>query len=163
MNKLSTLTAATALVLAGPALAYTGVSPTLVESVEGIVAESGIGGVDLTQLTDEQIVEIYMIGQSSDAGEQNTRVRGILEGTGAIMEVSQRRVVLVETDMETGLEPVGENSVVRSVQNVLDREGFEVDASTLSDAQVAEIYFAAFSSDMADGTTKNEISTILGM
>ncbi|KIT16402.1 PepSY domain-containing protein [Jannaschia aquimarina] len=154
MNRFIIATAATT--LAAPAFAYTGVSPTLLSAAEDIVQETGLD-IDLTTLTDEQVIEIYAAGQSDETIE---KVRAAVDGEYATREVTERRLVLVEAD-EMGLMPAGENSVVNSVQNFLDRQGFDVDASTLNDAQVAELYIAAFGSDSE--ADRDEIETIIEM
>jgi len=162
--KLITLTAAATLALSASAFAYTGVSPTMVSSVEDILDESGIENVDISSLTDEQVVEIYVAGQRGDANEQIGMIRAALDEDNYTMRsVSERRMGLSDIDVDTGLAPTGENSVVVSVQNFLDRRGFEADASTLTDSQVAELYFLAFSNDDMNAVNRDEIETILGM
>jgi hypothetical protein len=115
----------------------------------------------VTTLTDEQVVEIYAAGQGSDEGETSEFIRAALdEENYRTRSITERRLVLTEPD-ERGLQPVGEASVVASVQNFLENEGFEVDASLLTDAQIAELYTLAFS----DGSEydRDFIETVLGM
>jgi hypothetical protein len=159
--KLITMTAAAALALAAPAFAYTGVSPSMLSSVENILEESGLS-VDVTTLTDEQVVEVYVAGQQDTSAEQLGMIRSALDEDNYIMRpVTERRMTLTEAD-ERGLVPVGENSIVASVQNYLERQNFEVDASTLTDAQIAEIYTIAFSAE-DDAGNRDEIESILNM
>ncbi|UWQ17484.1 hypothetical protein [Jannaschia sp. M317] len=157
MKRFAVISTAAALSLTAPALAYTGVSPTMVDSVENILETNGFANYDMTTLSDEQIVEIYALTQG-DAPEAQ-QIKQVLAGEGTGYALSERRMTLAEAD-ELGLEPIGEASVVKSVQNFLDRQGFEVDASTLTDTQIAEIYFRAFDSDNGD---RDEIETILNM
>ncbi|TFL17763.1 hypothetical protein [Jannaschia formosa] len=162
--KLASLTAAATLALSASAFAYTGVSPTMVSSVENILEESGIENVDITTLTDEQVVEIYVAGQQMDSNQQIGMIRAALDADNYTMRpVTERRMTLTDVDAETGLAPMGENSVVVSVQNYLDRLGLEADASLLTDNQVAEIYFLAYSNDEMNETNRDEVETILGM
>ena len=160
--KLTTMTAAAALALAAPAYAYTGVSPSMLSSVENILLESGLD-VDMTTLTDEQVVEIFAAGQQADANDQINMIKAALDADNySSRAITERRVILTERDATTGLEPAGEASVVASVQNYLDANSFDVDASTLTDAQVAEIYFLAFGQEQ-NQTNRDEVETILNM
>jgi hypothetical protein len=158
--KLITMTTAATLALSAPAFAYTGVSPTMLSSVENILEQTGLS-VDVTTLTDEQVVEVYAAGQDS-GGEQLQKIRAALDEENYVTRpVTERRMTLTEAD-ERGLAPVGEASVIASVQNYLEIQGFEVDASTLTDAQVAEIYGLAFGGE-GDSGERDEIETILNM
>jgi hypothetical protein len=160
--KTTILTTAAALALTAPAFAYTGVSPSMLSSVENILEESGLD-VDLTTLTDEQVVEIYAAGQQPDANQQIGMIRAALDADNYTMRpVTERRVILTERDV-SGLEPAGENSVVVSVQNFLDMMNFDVDASLLSDSQIAEIYFIAYGDDEQNETQRDQVETILNM
>ncbi|WP_371154713.1 hypothetical protein [Jannaschia sp. 2305UL9-9] len=161
MNRIALITAAT-LSLTAPAMAYTGVSPTMVSDVESILAEAGKSNVAVSSLSDEQVVEIYFAGQGEDGNERNLKIESALEGEG-YRTITERRATLTDMDAETGLMPAGESSVVISVQNWLDKRGYEADASTLTDAQVAEIYFLAFSGDDMDNDGVNKIESILAM
>lgn len=160
MTRILLMTAAATALTATAATAYTGVSPSLLASARNVAEEVGLD-VDFTRLTDEQVIEIYAAGQGNDAGEQLQLVRAAVEGTGALDDVTARRVILVDPD-ETGLMPMGENSVVTSVQNWLNGQGYEVDVSTLSDNQVAELYFLAFSNPDMGQPSGAEIDAILG-
>lgn len=160
MKRFSIIAATAALTAAGSAYAYTGVPATMIADVENILAETGLAGdVDLTTLSDEQIIEIYAAGNLE--GDQIDAVKEALNGEGYGADVTTRRVILTEADAATGLMPAGENSVVVSVQNWMDIQGIEGDASTFTDAQVAEIYFLAFGSDMNDNTVKSQVETII--
>lgn len=159
MKRFAILTAAAALSTTA-AFAYTGVSPSMIDSVENILLESGMDGVDLTTLTDEQIVEIYAAGQTGNSGDQIGMIRAALDGEGTMKSATERRMSMTAMDDNDGLMPAGENSVVTSVQNWLDKRGFEADASTLTDAQVAQIYFHAYSGDENDNS-QDYIETIL--
>ncbi|MGB3406965.1 MAG: hypothetical protein WBA67_05670 [Jannaschia sp.] len=158
MTRFTILTAAT-LAMTAPAFAYTGVSPTMVTAVETILAENGINDVVLSSLSDEQVVELYAAGQSDD-GQELTKIRAVLNDEGVSRTITEQRMTMTEAD-ERGLMPAGEDSVTMSVQNFLDRRSMTVDASTLTDAQVAELYFLAFSGDTE--ATDAEIEAILSM
>ena len=140
MTRFAAITAAATL-MATSAMAYTGVSPTMLSSVTDILDESGFS-VDITTLTDEQVIEIYAAGQGGTSNEQINKIRAALDGEGQSRVITERRVIIVGDDAdEEGLfRPGMENSVTASVQNWLDKNGYEVDASMLSDAQLAEIY-----------------------
>ena len=159
MKRFALLTA-TALTLSAPAFAYTGVSPTMVSAAENILIENGFTDVAVGSLSDEQIVEIYAAGQAADSGNEKLKIEAVLADEGVSRVITERRVVLTEADA-SGLMPAGESSVVVSVQNFLDARGFEADASTLTDAQIAELYFLAYGSDMSP--EQDEIETILNM
>ncbi|PWJ18226.1 hypothetical protein [Jannaschia seohaensis] len=159
--KLILTTAAATFALASSAVAYTGVSPSILSSVESIIEEQGLS-VDVTTLSDEQVLEIYSAGQVDDANQRITLIRGALdEENYASRMITERREDLTMVDEATGLAPMGENSVVISVKNYLETEGFMVDASTLTDRQVAEIYFLAYSD--SDEDHRDAIETILNM
>ncbi|MGB3554247.1 MAG: hypothetical protein WBA25_06365 [Jannaschia sp.] len=154
------LAAAATLAFAVPASAYTGVSPTMLTAVEQILVESGMTEIDITTLTDEQVVEIYAAGQAGDANDQINMIKAAVDGEGYGADLTTRRVVLTERDAR-GLMPAGESSVTASVQNWLETQGFEVDASTLPDDKVAELYFLAFSDEAASEPGRDEIETII--
>ncbi|MEL6585514.1 MAG: hypothetical protein AAFY65_06220 [Pseudomonadota bacterium] len=140
---------AAALMTATSAAAYTGVSPQIVTNVESTLQEVGLANVDVTTLSDEQVIEIYAVTQGVSDADKNDAIKAALDGEGYGADLTQRRVILVDPDDIDGLMPMGENSVEMSVQNWLNINGFEVDTETLTDAQIAELYFVAFSSDAA--------------
>ncbi|WP_220750661.1 hypothetical protein [Jannaschia sp. AI_61] len=160
MKRFAIIAAAT-IAATGPALAYTGVSPSLIANAEATLSEAGINNVDMTQLSDEQIIEIYFAGQEDSAGDRNLKIEAALDGMGESRTITERRVILSEADA-SGLMPSGENSVVTSVQNFLDTQGFDVDASTLTDAQVAQLYFMGYSDD-SNEFNRDQIETLLNM
>lgn len=159
MNRIIAI--ATATMLATPALAYTGVSPTMVAAVESYLEQAGLNQVAVTSLTDEQVIEIYALSTSND-GTDIQRIKAALDGEGYSRTITDRRMVIVGDDAdETGLFRAGmENSTVASVQNWLDKNGYEVDASALSDAQIAELYLLAFG-DESEGNQSDRVETII--
>lgn len=161
MTRTAILTAL-ALAATAPAYAYTGASPSMVSSVGAILSDAGMSEIDVTSLSDEQVVEIFAAGQPGDANEKNLKIQSALNGEGYSTTITERRLILTDMD-EMGLMPAGASSIVVSVQNFLDANGYEADASTLTDEQVAEIYFFAFSGSEMDNGGENKIDTILNM
>ncbi|UWQ20036.1 hypothetical protein [Jannaschia sp. W003] len=170
MRTAITATALALALAATGAQAYTGVSPTLLADAQRTVSELGLD-VDFDALTDEQVIEIYFAGSEDMASEKIRKIEAALNGEGTARAILERRVVVRDVNGdgtvgfdENGLMPQGENSVVASVQNYLDVNGFDVDASTLTDAQVAEIYLTAFG-DQENGMepSRDRIETFLDM
>ncbi|SFI86278.1 hypothetical protein [Jannaschia pohangensis] len=157
MTRFGIIAAAT--LTATSAFAYTGVSPTIVAEVEQVL-ETEYSDYTIEQLNDQQVIEIYLASTSTDDGStKRNRIEAVLADESPMSAaVETRRAAAVEGDF---MVYEGENSIVTSVQNFLTSEGFEVDASTLTDAQVAELYFLATSSN--GSTDAQDIEAILSM
>ncbi|PTX56133.1 hypothetical protein C8N43_0784 [Litoreibacter ponti] len=152
-----------ALIIAGAAatiatstFAYEGASDTMVDSVDEILNRAGYD-VPVTSLTDQQIVEIYLAGNSSmSPAERTQRIETVLEN-----EAVTATILKTDEDRDWGLVVTGEHSVKTSVQNYLDRVGLDVDADALTEEQVAQIYFAAFGSDGSPASRLDQIEDII--
>jgi hypothetical protein len=159
MLKRIAMTAAAAL-LAAPALAYTGVSPSLLEQADLTLDREGFETVDVTSLTDRQVVDIYLIGtQSYD--DPNERIEAVLRGEGLEAAYSANAPTLAaEGYVLVEEEP---NAVAFTVQNFLERNGLDMDPTILTDDQVAQIYLIAFSGSETNSEKVEQIEQILGM
>jgi hypothetical protein len=142
--------------MATAAFAYEGTSTQMQAAVANILQEEGLN-IPVNSLTDQQVVDIYLADTSSDdQGERRQRIDNALEGEGLTrMAVDANQEMIMKWYVE------GENSVVISVQKYLGTLGIEADASTLTDAQVAEIYFIAFGSD--ESGKKAAVENVLSM
>lgn len=117
------LAAATALpLLYGPALAKD--APTsMVRAVQDAIDANGFSA-DATTLTDAQLAAIYVSANSEmSANDIKLQIESALD-----MDMNEMAASRATTD---------------AVQNILDRMGYEADASTLDDAQLTQIYLAA--------------------
>ena len=124
------LAAATALpLMAGAAFAYTDAPASMVSSVKNMLETSGFADVDVETLTDAQLSSIYITSNSEmSPNEKKNQIESALKQ---------------DTKMRAA-----DNASVDSVQLILDRMGYKVDASTLTQSQIAEIYIAANSDGM---------------
>ncbi|MGB5558568.1 MAG: hypothetical protein WBN04_11215 [Paracoccaceae bacterium] len=103
--------------------------------------------IDTDTLTEGQLSEIYLLTTNTDSGKRQA------------IEAALGHMGLMPDDM---VEVEMPNTQLRSsVENSLTTLGIEANVSTLSDAQVAEIYLIANGSDMESGKTAR-IQTALG-
>jgi hypothetical protein len=160
MNRIA-MTAAAAALCAGPALAYTGVSPTIAAEVDQILLSQGFNDVEPTSLTDQQVIEIYLLSQNDNEGDIRQSIATTIEGDGLARSYTETAPAMAERGV---MIEEGENSVARTVGNWLQSEGLIAADETvaLTDRQVAELYFIAFGS-MSEGEKSEAARRVLEM
>ncbi|MEO1580099.1 MAG: hypothetical protein AAFR34_02145 [Pseudomonadota bacterium] len=93
--------------------------------------------IDVAQLTDEQVAELYAATTSTDDhGERRNKVAAVLAGSDYVMMTMDTRTVFV---------PI--SSLKNQVEMGVSSYGFEVDAETLEEEELAELYIAISSED----------------
>ncbi|MEO1454980.1 MAG: hypothetical protein AAFV31_14285 [Pseudomonadota bacterium] len=93
--------------------------------------------IDVSQLTDEQVAELYAATTSTDDhGERRNKVAAVLAGSDYAMMTMGTRTVFV---------PI--SSLENQVELGVASYGFEVDADTLEQEELAELYVAITSED----------------
>lgn len=123
--------------------------------------------VDVSSLSDEQIAEIYAIGQSEDDAGERAQVMAVLGDAGyQQMELGEEMIFISNTTagMENAVENATEGMTANSLRDQVDIKlgeyGFDdVDAATLTDDQVAKLYTVVQNSDTEGARAK--IETIL--
>ena len=110
--------------------------------------------VETGKLTDDQVSEIYAITASDDEPAQRAKIIAVLEDAGyQAMTLGDEMVFMAG-------EPLGENNLRDAVDLKLDTYGFTgVEATSLSDDQVAKIYAVVQDSDAE--AARARIRTIL--
>ncbi|MEL6518588.1 MAG: hypothetical protein AAFQ39_12800 [Pseudomonadota bacterium] len=93
--------------------------------------------IDVAQLTDEQVAELYAATTSTDDhSERRNKVAAVLAGSDYVMMTMGTRTVFV---------PI--SSLKNQVEMGVSSYGFEVDAETLEEEELAELYIAISSED----------------
>ncbi|MEL6801618.1 MAG: hypothetical protein AAFO80_17245 [Pseudomonadota bacterium] len=93
--------------------------------------------IDVAQLTDEQVAELYAATTSTDDhSERRNKVAAVLAGSDYVMMTMDTRTVFV---------PI--SSLKNQVEMGVSSYGFEVDAETLEEEELAELYIAISSED----------------
>ncbi|SDY56942.1 hypothetical protein SAMN05444004_10221 [Jannaschia faecimaris] len=157
MTRFTVVTAAA--LTATSAAAYTGVSPTIVESVETTLAGAAYEGYSVEQMSDAQVLEIYLATTSTDNVNAGT---GRIDAVLAELRDPEAETVVVTPEEAARIKAArdAEPSVVETVQAQMNTRGIEIDVSTLTDAQVAELYFLT-SSESESQQQRTEIETII--
>ncbi|APX89678.1 hypothetical protein BV394_08070 [Brevirhabdus pacifica] len=141
MKRILLAAVAAAPLMMGAAHAYTDAPRMMVDSVENILGEFNYD-IQAEVLTDAQLSAIYL---AANNGLSESDMRAEIESA-------------LASDMVTGAEG---NASIAAVQNILDRMGYEVDATTLSNEQVAAIYLAGTSADM-QSDARSKVASALG-
>ncbi len=149
------LLATTALIVATATAATAQDASQLREQVSNELATYSMN-VDVSMLSDEEVTELYTVLTSTDdQGAAQQRVRGILAGSGAVsMDDPEAFVVSMGMEMDQFDE---------AVSLALAENGYEdVDVSTLTTSQKAEIFTLA-SSDEMETDINERLGAIVGM
>ena len=128
----------TALVLATSGAVFAQDNTQLKNDVMGALQSLNIEA-DVSTLTDAQLSEIFLLTNSSDSGKK-------LRVQAAISDMGMASGDSMTIDMTAG-------QLRNSVSNQLTQRGIEADVSTLSHAQLTEIYLLTTGSDMEGGDT----------
>lgn len=141
MKRILLAAVAAAPLMIGTAHAYTDAPQMMVDSVENILEDFNYD-IDASVLTDAQLSAIYL---SANNGDSESDIRAEIESA-------------LKSDIVEG---ASGNASVAAVQNILDRLGYSVDARSLTNEQVAEIYLVGTSDDM-QADTRSKIAAALG-
>lgn len=128
----------TALILATSGAVFAQDNTQLKNDVMGALESLNIEA-DVSTLTDAQLSEIFLLTNSSDSGKK-------LRVQAAISDMGMASGDSMSIDMTAG-------QLRNSVSNQLTQRGIEADVSTLSQAQLTEIYLLTTGSDMEGGDT----------
>lgn len=128
----------TALILATSGAVFAQDNAQLREDVTGALQNLNLEA-DVSTLNDDQLSEIYLLTNSEDSGKK-------LRVAAALRDMGMMSGDAMTVDMSTG-------QLRTAVSNQLTARGIEGDVSTLSGAQLSEIYLLTSGSDMEGGDT----------
>ncbi|MEL6644825.1 MAG: hypothetical protein AAFQ79_12905 [Pseudomonadota bacterium] len=135
----------TRLMLTTAAAAFAATAATASTQLEAQVEDafsSASMTIDASQLSEDKLNELFLITTSTDDhGEQRLKIMSVLHDAGyATMEMGGNTVFV----------PI--NSLKAQVENGVESFGYEVDADTLDDAELAQLYIAVTSKEREEAT-----------
>ena len=122
-------------------------------AVEATLDENNLNA-DVSALGDDQVAELYAISQS-EGGADRAKMIGVLEGAGYRTMDLGEETIFIAVDMPE----IAANELRDEVEQTLGTYGYDIEADTLTEDQVAKIYAAVQNSD--DNAVRGKIATIL--